>query len=57
MFVPIWTVGSRMTILPDGWGGVLIGASLELVEVCSIERCLFLVQLEGGGGGGGGGGV
>ena len=56
-FIPIWVVGSRMMIFPDGRGGVLIGVSSELVRVYSTVRCLFWEQPERGGGEGGGGGV
>jgi len=37
---------------PNGRGGVLEGASIEPIGVCSKLRCLFWVLLEGGGGGG-----
>jgi len=49
-FIPVWAVDCRMTIPPDGWGGVLMGASPKLAWVCSAVHCLFREQLEGGGG-------
>ena len=50
-FSPVWATGSRMTMPPDGRGGVLVGASPESAGVFSIVRGLFRVQLVGRWGG------
>ena len=55
MLIPVWVVGSWMTIFTDGQKGDLVGTSPEPARVCLDVSCLFQEQSEGGGGGGGGG--
>ena len=55
-FILGWTVGSQMTIFPNGLGGVLVSASPESVEIYSDVHCLFRKWPKGRGGVGGGGG-
>ena len=54
-FIPVWAIGFQMIRFPDGWGGVLAGASPEPAGDCSDVHYLFRMQVAGGAGGGGGG--
>ena len=51
MFVPVWVIGSRMIIFPNGRGGVLASVSPEPAGDCSDVCCLFRVQAIGKRGG------